>query len=47
MNRERNFMKKYDNGMLKNELSEDKKVINFSLKVTDLKRLFKNSLENT
>lgn len=40
-------MKKYDNGMLKTELSEDKKVINFSIKVTDLKRLFKNSLENT
>ena len=40
-------MKKYDNGMLKTELSEDKKVINFSLKVADLKRLFKNSLENT
>lgn len=40
-------MKKYDNGMLKTELSEDKKVINFSMKVADLKRLFKNSLENT
>lgn len=38
--------KKYDNGMLKTELSEDGKTINFSLKVSDLKWLFKNSIEN-
>lgn len=38
--------KKYDNGLLKTELSEDGKVINFSLKVSDLKWLFKNSPEN-
>ena len=38
--------KKYDNGMLKTELSEDGKIINFSLKVSDLKWLFKNSPEN-
>lgn len=28
--------KKYDNGMLKTELSADGKIIHFSLKVTDL-----------
>ena len=38
--------KKYDNGLLKTELSEDGKTINFSLKVSDLKWLFKNSIEN-
>lgn len=38
--------KKYDNGMLKTGLSEDGKTINFSLKVSDLKWLFKNSIEN-
>lgn len=38
--------KKYDNGLLKTELSEDGKIVNFSLKVSDLKRLFKNSIEN-
>lgn len=38
--------KKYDNGMLKTELSENGKTINFSLKVSDLKWLFKNSIEN-
>lgn len=38
--------KKYDNGMLKTELSEDGKTIRFSLKVSDLKLLFKNSIEN-
>lgn len=38
--------KKYDNGLLKTELSEDGKTINFSLKVSDLKYLFKNSIEN-
>lgn len=32
--------KKYDNGMLKTELSEDGKTIRFSLKVSDLKLLF-------
>lgn len=36
----------YDNGMLKTKLSEDGKVINFSLKTSDLKWLFKNSIEN-
>lgn len=38
--------KKYDNGMLKTEFSEDGKTINFSLKVSDLKWLFKNNIEN-
>jgi|GEM_PF-3541193 len=38
--------KKYDNGMLKTELSADGKIIHFSLKVTDLKKLFKCSPEN-
>ena len=38
--------KKYDNGMLKTELSEDGKTIRFSLKVSDLKLLFKSSIEN-
>lgn len=38
--------KKYDNGLLKTELSEDGKIINFSLKVSDLKWLFKNSNTN-
>lgn len=38
--------KKYDNGLLKTELSEDGKTINFSLKISDLKWLFKNSIEN-
>jgi len=39
-------MKKYDNGLLKTTLSDDGKTINFSLKVSDLKWLFKNSPEN-
>ena len=38
--------KKYDNGMLKTELSADGKIIHFALKVTDLKKLFKCSPEN-
>lgn len=38
--------KKYDNGMLITELSADGKIIHFSLKVTDLKKLFKYSPEN-
>lgn len=38
--------KKYDNGLLRTELSEDGKTIIFSLKVSDLKWLFKNSIEN-
>lgn len=38
--------KTYDNGLLKTSLSEDKKTINFSLPVSKLKWLFKNSPNN-
>lgn len=38
--------KKYDNGLLKTELSEDRKTINFSISVSKLKWLFKNSPTN-
>lgn len=38
--------KKYNNGLLKTELSEDEKVVIFSIKVSDLKWLFKNSPNN-
>jgi len=37
--------KKYDNGLSKTELSEDGTVINFSIKVSDLALLIKNSPE--
>lgn len=38
--------KKYDNGLLKTSLSEDGETINFSLSVSKLKWLFKNSPNN-
>lgn len=38
--------KKYDNGALKTELSADGKTVYFSLKVSDLKFLFKTCSEN-
>lgn len=33
--------KKYDNGALKTELSEDGKTVYFAIKVSDIKKLFK------
>ena len=39
-------IKKYDNGVLKTELSADGKTVHFSIKVSDLKLLFKTCSEN-
>ena len=38
--------KKYENGALKTELSDDGKIVHFSIKVSDLKLLFKTCSEN-
>jgi hypothetical protein len=38
--------KKYNNGLLKTEISEDGKSVNFSISVAKLKWLFKNSPNN-
>ena len=38
--------KKYNNGLLKTQISEDGKNINFSISITKLKWLFKNSPNN-